>query len=938
MTHEPKALHIEGTPYLRRVSGTLRRALRAHLPAPFSGPARAHIVAAGETTQAHVQVTEGQALLDGPASYDAPIAVEVTLSCSAGSWTCRSELTPPRRWTVYIAQDKHLDYGWIHPVEKVVERMNVLADYHLDAAERIGLHWNLDSSIWVEEFLRARPSARVEQFLAALRAGQLEVGAFWLVPLPGFWGAEEALRSLYYARTLQEELGIPVRTAALQEAPSLSWGLATLLAGAGFTHVVKGAYDLRNPHLREREPQPLSYWEGPDGSRVLLRWDAYADTHSWGGYGEAYKLWVSPSDRERVQFIEDTLARYDGYGDYPVEAILLAGTGFDRYPQTTAVSDFIRHFNAQGWEYPRLVDATWDQYWQDVEQQLAARKPRVPVSRGDWGTAWEEWPAQLAHLNTIYRRARETVLAAEAISALAQRLDPRTHPSRREALASAWRGLLQFTEHDFGGITPAMADDTYDRKAMYAYTAAREGARALESGLSALAAGIPRAATDERLLLVANPHSWPRSDVVEMVVPEPGPYAVVDPESGRAIPCQIATRGVWPEHYLSFVATDIPPFGYRSFSVRCGPGSVPLPEPTPSTPGLEGRFYDITVDPETGGLASLLDLAARRELVRPASGWALNQYLHCSDGQLYRPQLQSVSVRVGPVASSLIVAVSCLRAKLRTTYLLYDGLQRLDILNELTVEPSSEPQCSWFLFPFDVPQRQYYYDGPAAILRPGLASQGGDLLPGSGRSSISVQSFLAAAGPDFSATLATPDAHLIQLGEGILHNPLADSDPQDPLALSLALHNFTRNDYALAQGGQSHFEFRYSVTSMPGPFRPGAALRFARSVAQPLPAAWVMGPPTAALPASRGAFLAVEPDNVLATTLKVAEDGHGWVLRLWECEGRETEVAVDVAGLGAGRAWLCDLLERTQAPLALRDGVARLEIPARGLRAIRFAE
>jgi len=344
------------------------------------------------------------------------------------------------------------------------------------------------------------------------------------------------------------------------------------------------------------------------------------------------------------------------------------------------------------------------------------------------------------------------------------------------------------------------------------------------------------------------------------------------------------------------------------------------------------------VDPETGGLASLLDLAARRELVRPASGWALNQYLHCSDGQLYRPQLQSVSVRVGPVASSLIVAVSCLRAKLRTTYLLYDGLQRLDILNELTVEPSSEPQCSWFLFPFDVPQRQYYYDGPAAILRPGLASQGGDLLPGSGRSSISVQSFLAAAGPDFSATLATPDAHLIQLGEGILHNPLADSDPQDPLALSLALHNFTRNDYALAQGGQSHFEFRYSVTSMPGPFRPGAALRFARSVAQPLPAAWVMGPPTAALPASRGAFLAVEPDNVLATTLKVAEDGHGWVLRLWECEGRETEVAVDVAGLGAGRAWLCDLLERTQAPLALRDGVARLEIPARGLRAIRFAE
>ncbi len=730
-------LGIEGTAYLRRVNGTLRRALRVWLPLPFTGPAQARIAAEGEVLRSECQVGDGQVLLDGPAGYSEPLAVEVALSCTAGRWSRRVSLAPTRCWTVYVAQDKHLDYGWIHPVEKVVERMNVLTDYHLDAAERIGLRWNLDTSIWVEEFLRARPAARAERLLAALRVGDLEVGAFWVVPLPGFMGTEELLHSLYYARHLEEDLGIPMRTAAIQEAPSLSWGLATILAGAGIAHVVKGAYNLRNPHLREREPAPLVHWEGPDGSRVLLRWDAYADTHSWGGYGEAYKLWVSTSDQERVQFIEDTVARYDGYRDYPLEAILLAGTGFDRYPQTTVVSDFCRWFNAQGWEYPRLVDATWDQYWQDVERNLEGRKVQVPVARGDWGTAWEEWPAQMAHLNTVYRRARETVLAAESLSALACRLDPPGVPARREALATAWRGLLQFTEHDFGGITPAMAADTYDRKAMYAYAAAREGSRALESSLSTLAAGIPGAADGERVLLVGNSRGWARSGVVEVVVPDPGPYSVEDPQSGRSLPCQIATRGVWPEQYLSFVAADVPAFGYRCYRVRRGPGSVALPEAVSAGTELESRFYRLAVDPETGGLRSLVDLAAQQELA-PA-GRALNAYLHFSEGRLHRPRLESVVLCRGPVSSSLTTEVSCLRARLRTTYVLYKDLPQLDILNELVKEPSPEPQCSWFTFPCDgIAERQYYYDGPAAILRPGLASTGGDLLPGAALSSVAV--------------------------------------------------------------------------------------------------------------------------------------------------------------------------------------------------------
>ncbi len=929
-------LQIEGTAYFYTVDGRLQRALRVQLPISFSGPAQARVVADGETIDSDFQVASGQATIYGPVPCDQPVTVQVTVTCSAGTWAGAATLAPTRPWTIYVAQDKHLDYGWIHPVEKVVERMNILTDYHLDAAQRMDLHWNFDASIWVEEFLRARPSTRVEHLLSVLRSGCFEVGAFWLVPFPGLMGTEELLQSLYYARHLQETLGIPVRTASLQEVPSLPWGVATILAGSGLHHVVKGAYNLRNPHLRERDPLPLAAWEGPDGSRVLLKWDVYEDTHSWGGYAEAYALWRSASNEQRVKFIEDTIARYDHYRNYPFDAILLAGTGFDEYPQTSVVSEFIQWFNAQGWEYPRLVDATWHQFWLDIENQQEAGQVQVPVLRGDWGTSWEEWPAQLAHLNTVYRRARETVLAAQTLAALAYKLDPATHQARSEALASAWRGLLQFADHNIGGITAVIADDMRDRKATYAYTATREGARALDGGLATLAVNVSHTTADERLLLVANPTGWPRTGVVEVMVPDPGPYEIVDPESGQAIPCQLETRGKWPEHYLSFMAADVPAFGYRTFSVRRGSGAVTTPRPDTSGPALENYFYRLTVDPDTGGLRSLWDKVAGRELVDASAGHVLNQYLHFSDGALYRPRLESVATRQGPVTSSLTVEVSCLQARLCTTYLLCDGFSQVDIVNELTKEASAEPQCSWFLFPFNVPGHQYYYDGPAAILRPGLQADGGDLLPGSGRTCVAVQSFLAAANSDFAVTLATPDAHLIQFGDQVLCDPLSDSDPRHPLVLSLVMHNFTRNDHAVTQGGQTHFTFRYSILSNAEPFQSGVALKFAKEVAQSMPATWVTGGVSAPLKAARHSFLSVTPGNVMVTGFKVAEDGRGWVLRLWECEGQATEVMVDVTGLGVTQAWHCDLLERTQAPLAVPGGVVRLTVPARGLRAIRF--
>ena len=939
-------MNISGSGFFFRKQETLLRAISIQIPEPYSGQASVEVTTGSEQRVIEQVFSGGQALVPAVSIFDRPVDIEVTVTCPQGAWTSQASLPPTRPWTIYIAQDKHLDFGWIHPVEGVLERINRLTDFALQEAHRAGFHWNFDTSIWFEEYLKARPSEAANALVEALRSGQFEMAAFNLVPFPGYMSMEEILQSLIPAQRISDTYGIAVRTASLQEVPSLPWGMISILARAGIPYLVKGAYNLRNPHLKERQAFPLGWWEGPDGQRMLVKWDGYEDTNKWGGYAEAYKLWRAKSNQERLQFIEDTLKRYDSRSaDYPVRAILLAGTGFDEYPLTCQVVDFITWFNAQGWEYPRLVDATWAMFWKDVESQIEGRPEALTVTRGDLGSTWEEWPAQLAHLSVRSRQVREITMAAQAAAACAFPFDPQTHFLRKNALDAAWRALIAHADHNIGGIVPAVADDMRERKATYVYSAGRESAAALESGLAVLASrvSVPQDALPG--LLVFNSLGWESSAVVRVMVPEPGQYQVVDLAAAKEIPSEFETSGAWPEHYVSFMAAGVPAFGTRAYSLKQVSTEKVLPASTEGDLNLSNAAFQLRLDPLSGALGSFYDVEQKRELVNSAAGYGINQFLHNADGVLSTTTLQKVTKYSSPLASRLVVEMRFPHGgSLRTTYTLYTDQPYLDIRNEIEQPASHEPQCSWFAFPMsvapgdDLPGGAYFYDSPGAILHAGAIEDGGDQIPGAGMTCFCVQSFLAVQGAQGHAVVASPDAHLFQFGEHILQKPLADSNPKSSLALSNVMNNFTRNDHATNQGGQTRFVFRYRLGCGSGSLAAHAALRFAGSFARPSASAWLAAVNHASndAPAAQS-FLSVSPANVVATTFKVADNGQGWALRLWETDGIDTRATIDLRALDVKHAYRCDLLERVIESLDIQGGLVQIDIPARGLAAIRFA-
>ncbi|WP_167529308.1 alpha-mannosidase [Bradyrhizobium macuxiense] len=147
------------------------------------------------------------------------------------------------------------------------------------------------------------------------------------------------------------------------------------------------------------------------------------------------------------------------------------------------------------------------------------------------------------------------------------------------------------------------------------------------------------------------------------------------------------------------------------------------------------------------------------------------------------------------------------------------------------------------------------------------------------------------SGPDFGVSLFSDSKH----GYSTFGNQLA---------LTL-LRGATSPDPKADIG---RHRMRYAIYPHEGDWRAadtvGRALRFAR------PVIWIKGRPHEPLQQS---LLRVSPPNVVVDTIKPAEDGHGWVVRLYESSGVQARTMIDF-GVHVASVWMSSILEdRRQA-------------------------
>ena len=676
---------------------------------------------------------------------------------------------PGTEWTIYLAQDKHLDYNWCGSTTEVELRMAALLDYFLDVAERNKVSWNLDGTLWAEVYERHRGQTGKARLYNAIRNGRIGYAGNYAVMLWGILDTETAIRACYGAVPIQKFTGVPARTALVMENPGMTWGLANILSECGFDFLGRGIYRLRAESYHHlRDPYPLFWWEAPNGKRLLVHWDLYKDTKSWGGYAEAHCLaamagetWdafrvQSAGDRnspevfkKRKAFIQQTIKHYETYGEsYPISSILLLGTGWDNWTLTEDISAFIRKFNEESDGTIHIIDARYEDFFVAAEREIRQKNLTIPSLKGSFGICWEEWAAHLAGPTAEFRKAQRLLRLAEAAQALKTMTEGADDKNLR-LLRHGFTELLKFAEHDFGGTDRERAALSAGARAS-AVTQAMDIARSLAPTYQAPAASDYKA--EETTF------SWR------------GGRVVFDPER-----C-----------------------GVRS--ILDAKGREWLPEGSEKVLGefIHTRYRS----------------RAKPESVFPESLDSPDEFI-----------LRNCLCRRAKSGVEIIADFNRSGFRIESTWLFHADKPWIDLTYRLGDGWTDAPQSVEFCFPFAIENPLYRYDTPGAILIAGPKDRGGDDLPGANPQLFAGVSFAAASGEGRTALLLTPDTLLLRFGSNTSGVPARIA--------SMPMMNLTGNDHQFGQGGRRDWTFSYRVVLLDEDFDPVRAIQEAQQFATP---------------------------------------------------------------------------------------------------------
>ena len=818
-----------------------------------------------------------------------------------------ADFTPRRKWNIYYAPNEHLDVGYTDYQAKVAE----VHSRQLDALFAVNqahpdYRFNLDGSWIVEQWLATRTAEQARRFAEDARAGKIAVNAFYGSFLTQALSLEELCRGMYLSKELEARYGVPFEFANITDVPSYSWSLPSILAAANIRYFAAGGNQTRGPllvHGRWSQRSPF-WWEGPDGARVLA-WYSYHYHQLRAVFGLPPAVEAGPGG------LSTFLQAYER-PDYAPDAVLLYGAEVENVPLDYQDAALAERWNAQ-YAYPQIIPCRFTDFFRYVEEKYS---DRLPVVRGDSGAYWEDGLGTDAASTSRYRTSQTRARAADSLAALTASLTE-TLRFPVELSRNIWRNLLLYGEHtitSYRGPRQPEHDEMIGQlevKRSRTTQAERDIDELMRRGLSQLA---DRIDTRGESLVVYNPLSWPRSGLVRFQV-DTG-TTLTDLASNSPVPYEVVEER---EGYqaIRFWARDVPSLGYKVY--RLGRGQAVLPgRSEPESNVFQNKFYRVTLDTTRAAIRGLYDKELGRELVDAASPYLLNEYLYVTGGgsekgrgeedeatqlthlarhlpfaelTVHHPeQGQIVSVEKTPWGHVVRLAARALNTpQIETQIFLPDDEKRIEIRNRIRKDLTYAKEAAYFAFPWAAMNPTFRFDTANGWVDPEK-----DLLEGGASEWFAAQNWVNVEDGTAALTLAAVDAPLVSLGDINRGRWPARFSKASSAVFSYALNNYWFTNTPAGQSGD--FVFRYAITSGKH-FEPARIARFAREVRSPLEVSQLKAsdkflnrePPPGSLPAGEASLVEVQPETVLVSALKGAEDGEGIVLRLQEIAGRAAE-------------------------------------------------
>jgi alpha-mannosidase len=854
-------------------------------------------------------------------------------------------ITPAKKWTVAIIPHEHLDIGFTDYAAKVAELHAQSIDAAMDLIKRTpDFRWTLDGSWVANQYLNTRsPEAQIE-FLDHVRAGSIVIPPEISNQHTGNASWEGLTRSLYNERRLEREFKLPRADAAqIVDVPSYTWGYASILHDAGIKYFVAASNSWRAPVMllgRWNEKSPF-YWEGPDGSRVLM-WYSRA-------YLQAHTLFGSPWRMESVRDALPVFLQACTRPDYTADTAIIFGTQLENTPLAKEQSEIVGSFNRE-FAWPHLEFSTVHSAMQRIEREW---KGEIPVVRGDFGPYWEDGYGSDAAYTAIHRENQHRIATSEVLGSAVSALDSRVHADKFQ-LEDAWRNELLYDEHTWTYVGATTQPEHHQSEDQIALKEARvvrardDISESIQRGWAQLEALVK---PKENSIAIFNSLNWPRNGLIETDLPVDA--KIVDPESGSDVPFEILWKGkgislpgFGPGNIrVRFVAANVPAVGYKLYTIKSAGSSDAMANGTTASPisgkAIENQFYRIVIDPSSGAIASVFDKQLGRELVDQNSPYKFGSYLYVTGGDdypnnsLYRfgaglkpPALSVHAANSGSVVTTRKTAIGTViqltstapnTPSIQTEILLLNDEKKILITYRLHKDRVLARESAYIAFPFAVSNPKFTYGSQTGWVDPSK-----DELPGGSREWYLPATFASVFNPQVAATVVPLDAPLITFGDIVRANWAADFKPQSSTILSWLMNNYWGTNFPAWQRGD--FTFRYAITSS-AQFDPAAATRFGWNALTPLERDDISASQDVSpLPAQQASLIEISDPGATLLTWKTAEDGDGSILRIQESAGKTSDVKIVSKLFSFEKAWLCNVLEDNQAELATAGGALSIPI------------
>jgi alpha-mannosidase len=812
-----------------------------------------------------------------------------------------------KEFTIELVGNTHIDAAWLwrknetievckNTFENVFKLMKKYPEFTFSQSSSHYYKWMED--LYPETF---------KEIKNWVEKGNWEiVGGMVVEPDCNLINGESWARHLLYGKSyFRDKFGIDVKIGWNPDSFGYNWNMPQIYQNSGIYAFITQKISWNDTNVF---PYRVFWWEGPDGSRILV----YFPFSYVYDFKDPFRLIDQLRQFEANTGFRNMLVLY-GVGDHgggPSEEMLETIERLKNLPI-----------------FPKIKFSTAKNYIDNFLLKQDLRK--LPVWKDELYLEYHRGTyTTQAEIKKHNRFLENLLLKAESFSLLSKILGG---DYKKDSLKKAWEILLFNQFHD---ILPGSSIREVYHDAKKDYAIAEEIAeKELKRALKFISSNINTSNLDGEPIVVFNPSPWKRKDYVKLEIKDDNfSYKIFDLK-GEEVPSQeIDLTEDLPDEIkrkgILFVAEDVPAMGYKVYILKKeGKGVSPgksLEDPSI----LENEFYRIEFDKSNGLIKRIYDKRNSKEVLSGYGNFLQlfgdkPPYWDAWDigytGEEWTPNFRKIElIENGPVRYGVRAYFDFLNPKSKAKRLdaeptkgypnsffvldtyLYKGIERVEFRTK--VDWWEEHTLLKTAFDVNVKNKNATYEIPFGYIeRPTTRETNWEKA----RYEVPALKWIDLTGDGFGVSLITKAKY----GYDVFGNRMRISllrSPKDP-------------DPTADRG---EHEIEYALVSHSHCWRGGNIPRVSYDYNNPL-IAIKEGKHDGTLSLEKS-FMSIEPKNVILSAFKISEDGKGLILRIYEAFGRDTTAKL-ILPLEAKEIWKVDFLEN---PLEKIKGNGReIEIP-----------